>query len=151
MKHESPHTRVCNGEAANLLLFPNEPVTPAKASPPTNAPSVLDSALIQNAPLSLAQITAEWQALLKRLGRRRRVLETILTAGRPIRLTDHILVVGFPPHRCFHRELLDTLDYRTCVEEELARTFRVRLAVVTALYPESPSLTRKGALGKAPA
>jgi hypothetical protein len=143
MNLESPHTRVWNSATPNLLLFPDEPSAPAEASPLTNRPPAPES--------SLAQITAEWRALLKRLGRRRRVLGTILTAGRPIRLIDDTLVVGFPPYRRFHQELLDMPDYRNCVEEELARVFHVRLSVVTALYPESGGLHRKGGFSKTPA
>ncbi len=141
MKSQSPRTRVWNGEATNLLLFSDEPSVPTEAAP-----------LLPPAPqTSLAQITTEWQALLKRLGHRRRVLETILTAGRAIRLIDNTLVVAFPPYRCFHRELLDMADYRNCVEEELARMFHVRLSVVTVLHPESRGLQRQGSLSKSPA
>jgi hypothetical protein len=143
MSLESPPMRIWNAATTNLLLFPDEPSAPAEASPLTNPPPALES--------SLAQITAEWRVLLKRLGRRRRVLETVLTAGRPVRLIDDTLVVGFPPYRRFHRELLDMPDYRNCVEEELARMFHMRLSIVTVLYPESDKLHRKGACGKTPA
>ncbi|MGH8065420.1 MAG: hypothetical protein ACRERE_09305 [Candidatus Entotheonellia bacterium] len=151
MKHKQPHTRVWNDEATNLLLFPDEssasPATPRL----TNAPPTPESSPLRNVPLSLAQIIAEWRALLIRLGRRRRVLETILTAGQPIRLNADTLIVGFPPHRRFHQELLDMPDYRRCVEEELARTFRVRLSVVTAVHPDSRGLRRDRVIGKTPA
>ena len=89
--------------------------------------------------------------LLKRLGRRRRVLEAVLAAGHPLQLTGHTLVVGFSPQRRFHQELLDMPDYRSCVEEELVRTFQVRLSVVTALYPEGRHLSQQGTFGKTPA
>jgi hypothetical protein len=151
MKDDPPHTGVWNGEATNLLLFPDEPSVPAEVSPLTTVPPTPESSLGQNSSLSLSQLIAEWQRLLKRLGRRRRVLETILAAGQPIRLTDGVLVVGFPPHRRFHRELLDMPDYRSCVEAELARTFLVQLSVVTAFSPESSSLHRQGPFGKTPA
>jgi hypothetical protein len=143
MNFEPQPTRVWNGATTNLLLFPDEPSASAEASPLKNPPPAPET--------SLAQITAEWRALLKRLGRRRRVLGTILTAGRPIRLIGDTLVVGFPPYRRFHQELLEIPDYRTCVEEELARMFHVRLSVQTALYPESGGLQRKGAFSKTPA
>jgi hypothetical protein len=151
MKHESSHRRVWNGEVNNLLLFPDEPSALTEASLSTNASPTSESFLPRIQPLSLMQITAEWQTLRKRLGRRRRVLETILLAGQPIRLIDNTLVIGFPPDRSFHQELLDVPDYRSCLQEELARTFRVRLSVVTASHPESRSLHRKRAFGKTPA
>jgi hypothetical protein len=151
MKDKLPQTHVWNDEATNLLLFPDESSVSPAAPPLPNAPLTLESLPPRNFPLSLAQITAEWRALLKRLGRRRRVLETILTAGQPIRLTADTLIVGFPPHRRFHQELLDMPDYRSCVEEELARTFRMRLSVVTAMHPESRGLRRNGVFGKTPA
>jgi hypothetical protein len=151
MKRDSSHTRVWNGEATNLLLFPDESSAPTEISQPTNAPPRPETFPPRIQQLSLMQITAEWQRLRKRLGRRRRVLETILIAGQPIRLIDNTLVVGFPPDRRFHQELLDMPDYRSYLEEELARTFQVPLSVVTALYPESRGLHRKGAFGKTPA
>jgi hypothetical protein len=142
MKSQLPHMRVWHGEATNLLLFSDEPSIPAGVLPLTNPPA---------AESSLASITAKWPALLTRLGRRRRILETILTAGRPIRLIDDTLVVGFPPYRCFHRELLDMPDYRNQVEEALAEMFHVRLSVATTLYPDSSGLHRKGIFSKTPA
>jgi len=151
MKDQLPQTQMGNNEATNLLLFPNELSAFPAALSLTNAPPIGNNLPSRNFPLSLAHITAEWRGLLKRLGRRRRVLETLLTAGQPIRLTANTLVVGFPPHRRFHQELLDMPDYRSCVEEELTRTFRMRLSVVTAAYPESRGLLRHGVFGKSPA
>jgi hypothetical protein len=143
-----PHTRLWNDEVTNLLLFPGDSAASPEALPPTNASSIPESPPPQNIPLSLAQVIAEWQMLVKRVGRRRRVLETVLTAGHPLRVNGHTLVVGFSPQRRFHQELLDMPDYRSCVEEELVRTFRVRLSVVTVLYPESRHLSQQGTFGK---
>jgi hypothetical protein len=151
VKRELPDTRLWNDGVTNLLLFPDDSAAFPETLPLTNPSSIPESSLPCNPPPSLAQITAEWQMLLKRLGHRRRVLETVLAAGRPIKLTGHTLVVGFSPQRRFHQELLDMPDYRSCVEEELARTFQVRLSVVTALYPESHRLPHPGTLGNTPA
>jgi hypothetical protein len=151
MKHDLPHTRFWKPEASNLLLFPDESSASPEALPPTDSAPTAESLPPPTSFLTLAQVAAQWQMLLKRLGRRHRVLETVLTAGRPLRLTDTTLVVGFPPHRRFHRELLDTPDYRRCVEEELARMLRVRLSVVTTFSPEGHGLHRKGPCGNAPA
>jgi hypothetical protein len=151
MKQESPHTRLWNAGVTNLLLFPDDSAAFPEALRLTNPSSIPESSPPCNTPPSLAQITAEWQMLLKRLGRRRRVLETVLAAGHPIKLTGHTLVVGFSPQRRFHQELLDMPDYRSCVEEELARTFQVRLSVVTALYPDSRHLLHQGTFGRTPA
>ena len=151
MTHKSRQTHVWNDEATNLLLFPDESSTSPAAPLLTNAPPTPERFSLRHFAPSLAQITAEWKGLLKRLGRRRRVLETILTAGQPIRLTTDTLVIGFPPHRRFHQELLDLADYRSCVEEELARTFRLRLSVITAVHPDSRGLRRGRVVGKTPA
>jgi hypothetical protein len=151
MKHESSRPRVWKREASNLLLFPDESPTSPEVPPMTNAPPTVESFAPQTSCLTLAQIAAEWQVFLKRLGRRRRVLETILTAAHPVRLTGNTLIIGFPPHRRFHRELFDTPDYRACVEEELAWMFRVRLSVMTALSPDGRDLHRNGPTAEAPA
>jgi hypothetical protein len=147
MKYKSPQKHVWNDQTTNLLVFPDELSTLPTAPRLTDAPPMPGDLPPQNSPLSLAHITVEWRGLLKRLGRHRCVLETILIAGQPIRLTADSVIVGFPPHRCFHRELLDMPEYHGCVEEELTRTFRTRLIVVTAAYPES----RNGMFGKTPA
>jgi len=145
MREHSPQTPDGNDAATNLFLFPIEfSVFPV-------APAISESPLPHYLAPSLADITAEWGRLLKRLGRRRRLLETLLSAGQPIRLTANTLIVGFPAQRRFHQELLDMPDYRACVEEELTRMFRTRLYVVTAAYPESRGLRRHGVVDKAPA
>jgi hypothetical protein len=151
MKDKLPQTHVWNNADTNLLLFPDESSASPAAPPLMNAPPTPESLPPRNYPLSLPQITAEWRGLLKRLGRRHRVLETILTAGQPIRLTAETLLIGFPPDRRFHQELLDIPDYRSCVEEELARTFRTQLSVVTTVHPERRGLRRNGVFGKTPA
>jgi hypothetical protein len=151
MKHEPHTTHVWDEGAINLLLFPDDPSVPPEALPPMNTSPTPGSSPPPQFSLSLPHITAEWQILRKRLGRRHRVLETVLAAGRPIQLTGHTLVVGFSPQHRFHQELLDLPDYRSCVEEELARTFQVRLSVVTAAYPEHRRLPPQRPFRKTPA
>jgi hypothetical protein len=151
MEHEPPDTRVWEEGAFNLLLFPDDALAPPEVLPLTNTSPILESSPPRQFPLALTEITAEWSSLRKRLGRRRRVLETVLAAGQPIRLTGHTLVVGFSPQRRFHQELLDLPDYRSCVEEELARTFQVRLSVVTAVSPANRHLPRQRPFRETPA
>jgi hypothetical protein len=151
MERQSRVRPICNGELTNLLLFPEEICTPAEGSPSPHAQRQLERFPLSPLRLSLTHITAEWPALLKRLGRRRQVLETILTAGRPSQLIGQTLIIEFPLDRRFHRELLDIPDYRACVEEELSRRFRVSLVVRTSLYPESRRLRPTGRSGDTPA
>jgi hypothetical protein len=134
------HTRPRKDGVSNLLLFPDDSAASPATLSPTNASSIRESS---HPPPSIALITAEWQTLAKRLGRQRCVLETILAAGHPLQIAGNTLVVGFSPRRRFHRELLDMPEYRSCVEQELLRTFRVRLWVITTLYPEGhPAVPR---------
>jgi hypothetical protein len=136
MAINSHHRRVSLGPYTNLLLFP-EDMTTTWEDTPLDAPQARSAAKSDSAmPLSLEDIRKEWPPLRKRLGRRRRVLESILAAGRPIRLYGRTLVVGFPPQRQFHRELLALSEYGTAVEEELTRTFGIRLRLMTVLHPE---------------
>ena len=151
MERQSRVRPICNSELTNLLLFPEEICTPAEGSPSPHAQRQLERFPLSPLRLSLTHITAEWPALLKRLGRRRQVLETILTAGRPSQLMGQTLIIEFPLDRRFHRELLDTPDYRACVEEELSRRFRVSLVVGTSLCPESRRLRPPGGSGDTPA
>jgi hypothetical protein len=151
MDSHSRLRRLRTSKGATLLLFPEDPPSsvecsrfPADQTPLTGFPAC-------DPPLSLPHIIAEWPSLLKRLGRRRRVLETILRAGQPIRLTDDALLVGFPPDRRFHLELLAMSDYRSSVEEELARTFLLKLTLATCLHPEKRTFRREGEFGPSPA
>ena len=145
------HHCSCNGELTNLLLFPGEIFTPTGGSHSPHTPLHSEGFPLSPLRLSLTHITAEWPALLRRLGRRLQVLETILMAGRPIRLIGQTLIIEFPLDRRFHRELLDIPDYRAHVEVELSRRFRVRLAVETSLCPENHRLRPLGGFGATPA
>ena len=76
-----------------------------------------------------------WDYLIKRVARRRRILETILSAARPLRVTAQRLVLGFPPQHRFQQELVESDEYRSLLEEELQKAFGVRLEVTTEVYP----------------
>ena len=130
-----PYPRTAVG--STLCLFPEASAPPAERQPSTEARTSLTSCPACSPALSLSHIIAEWPLLVKRLGKRRRVLESVLKAGQPLRLIDEALIIGFPPDRRFHQELLDIPEYRSCIEAELARTFSVNLGLGTALHPES--------------
>ncbi len=132
----SQHTQPSPDAGPNLPLFPVETRLPPL--PPGRAASWQSS---ETSPslrpvLSLAQVITQWEHVVRRLGRRRRLLETILATARPVRINENTLVVAFPPQHRFHQELFDAPDYRTLMEEELAETFGVALEVTTVLQPE---------------
>jgi hypothetical protein len=85
--------------------------------------------------LTIAQVTAMWDHVVKRVSRRRRILETILATAHPLRLAGQTVVVGFPPQQRFQQELIESEDYRRLLEEELRKTFGVVLEVSTELLP----------------
>ena len=72
---------------------------------------------------------------MKRAARRRRILETILSTARPLRLAGKQVVLGFPPQQRFQQELIQSEDYRHLIEEELRKAFGAELEVTTELYP----------------
>jgi hypothetical protein len=76
-----------------------------------------------------------WDHIVKRAARRRRILETILSTARPLRLTGQTVVLGFPPQQRFQQELIESEEYRRLLEEELRKTFGVVLEVSTELLP----------------
>ena len=80
---------------------------------------------------TLAQVSAMWDHIVKRVSRRRRILETILSTARPLRLTDQHVVLGLPPQQKFQQELIESEEYRRVIEEELQKTFGVALEVTT--------------------
>jgi DNA polymerase III subunit tau-like protein len=84
---------------------------------------------------SLAQVTAMWDYLIKRVARRRRILETILAAARPLRITDQTLVLGFPAQHRFQQELVESEEYRSLLEDELQKAFGVHFEITTEVYP----------------
>jgi hypothetical protein len=151
MDIKSDPNRVLRGDESNLLLFPEETVSLSASSPMWDTHQPPEPSPSEESSLSLAHVLAAWQPMVKRLGRRRRVLETILAAGRPIRLLHRTLVIGFSPQRQFHRELLELPEYRGYVEKELSKTFGIELQVLTALHPERRGPGPKGMFGQAPA
>jgi hypothetical protein len=142
MKLTAQGTHVAAETDLNLPLFPEE--TSGQPTPPQmfGRQQPRGTSASPPIPLSLAQVSAKWTRVARRLGRHRPVLELILAAGLPVRLVEQTLIVGFSPRRRFQRELLEVTDYRVPVEEELSRTFGVPLAVTTALQPTHPGQRR---------
>ncbi|HEX9870741.1 MAG TPA: hypothetical protein VGC99_19525 [Candidatus Tectomicrobia bacterium] len=120
------------GTDPSLPLFPDD--TPAPAVAP--APRADERIPGASPPMpSVAQVTAMWDYLIKRVARRRRILETILAAARPLRVADQKLVLGFPPQHRFQQELVESEEYRSLLEDELRKAFGVHLEVTTEVYP----------------
>jgi hypothetical protein len=117
----------------SLPLFPDEP-----AAGPAAAESAQDEPVSQTsqAPTpTIAQITGLWDRIVARVARRRRILETILSAARPLRVVEQTLFLGFPPQHRFQQELVESEEYRSLLQEELRKTFGVSLEVTTEVYP----------------
>jgi hypothetical protein len=74
------------------------------------------------------------------VGRRRRILETILAAARPVHLDGYTLLIGFQPQSRFQHELMASPEYRSILEDELSRLFGVTFEVTATLHhtPELP-------------
>jgi hypothetical protein len=90
--------------------------------------------------VSLTQIEAQWDLVVKRVGRRRRILETILATARPVHLDGRTLFLGFPPQSRFQQELMASPESRGLLEEELTNLFGVTFEVMETFHPlpESP-------------
>lgn len=151
MKRASRSNLVSSSTESNLPLFPSKRPTPSAPSQRSTRHAPHSSDPSQASAISLAQVMAEWGPLVRRLGRRHPVLEAILTAGSPLRVLDRTVVVGFSPHRLFHKELLDLPKYRTLTELELSRWFGVVLLVTTVLSPEPGRPRHWRGVGPAPA
>jgi hypothetical protein len=85
--------------------------------------------------MSLAHLTAQWPHLIKRVARRRRILDTILSTTWPVQMMEHTLVVAFPPQHRLQQELFESPEYRGLLEEELSRMFGRAFDVETVLHP----------------
>jgi hypothetical protein len=117
----------------SLPLFPDEtPPLTATLEPRDDEPT---AAVPQPPAPTVAQVTAMWDHIVKRVARRRRILETILATARPLRVTEQRLVLGFPPQHRFQQELVESEEYRSLLEDELRKAFGVSLEVITEVYP----------------
>jgi Helicase HerA, central domain len=117
----------------SLPLFPDEtPVRPVSAEFAAAKQLAVTS---QSPTPSVAQVTAMWDHIVTRVARRRRILETILSAARPLRITGQEFILGFPPQHRFQQELVESEEYRRLLEEELKKAFGVTLEVTTEVYP----------------
>lgn len=125
-----------------LPLFPEEAPAQASTLPPAQAPPREPAASESSRELSLALIIARWDRVLKRVGRRRRILETILSTARPVHLEGHTLLLGFPPQSRFQQELMASPEYRGLLEDELTNLFGVALEVTATLHPLSDTPQR---------
>ena len=89
----------------------------------------------QLSPPTLEQMTAMWDHVVRRVARRRRILEPILATARPLRVTEQGVVLSFPPQQRFQQELVESEEYRSLLEEELKKVFGVSLEVTTEVHP----------------
>jgi hypothetical protein len=117
---------------ATLPLFPEEALPRPAVTPAVGQEDVSPAPA---SALSLPQIAAQWHDITRRVGRRRRILETILSTARPVQLEGHTLLLGFPPQSRFQQELMATPEYRSLLEEELAQLYGVPVEVSTTLSP----------------
>lgn len=128
-----PDSPIVSDAEPELPLFPED--IPTLISEPATREHQDRSTTDSPSSPTLAQVSATWDYIVKRLSRRRRILETILSTARPIRLTGHCVVLGFPPQQKFQQELIASEDYRRLIEEELKKAFGAELEVTTELYP----------------
>ena len=117
----------------SLPLFPDE--TPSRTATLEPRQDERIAAMPQPPTPTLGQVTAMWDQVVKRVSRRRRILETILAAARPLRVTEQRLVLSFPPQHRFQQELVESEEYRSLLEEELKKAFGVGLEVTTEVSP----------------
>jgi hypothetical protein len=132
--HDAP-TSPSSAKHTTLPLFPEEEAARPDASAPSPLPSAPATLPTFHSGASLAHVTAHWRLLVDRVARRRRILDTILSTARPIQLTEQTLVVGFPPQHRLQRELFDSPEYRSLLEEELTHMFGQTFGVETVLHP----------------
>jgi hypothetical protein len=129
----SPRAQDPVGTDLSLPLFPDE--TPPLTATLKPGDEERIAALSQSSTPTLEQVTAMWEHVVKRVARRRRILETILASARPLRVTEQRLVLSFPPQHRFQQELVESEEYRSLLEEELRKAFGVSLEVTTEVYP----------------
>jgi hypothetical protein len=121
------------GTDLSLPLFPDETPPLTVAHDPRDDEQI--AIMPQPFTPRLEHITARWDHVVKRVARRRRILETILAAARPLRVTEQGLVLSFPPQHRFQQELVESEEYRSLLEEEIKKIFGVSLEVTTEVYP----------------
>jgi hypothetical protein len=121
------------GPDLSLPLFPDETPPLTATHDPRDNEQI--TAIPQPSTPTLDQVTAKWDHVVKRVARRRRILDTILAAARPLRVTEQRLVLSFPPQHRFQQELVESEEYRSLLEEELRKAFGVSLEVTTEVYP----------------
>jgi hypothetical protein len=119
--------------APTLPLFPDD--TPPRAVDLGSHGHRLGAETSPSPSLSIAQVTATWDLIVKRLARRRRSLESLLSTARPLRIAGARLVLGFPPQQRFQQELVASEEYRHLLEEELKQTYGMSLEVTTEIHP----------------
>jgi hypothetical protein len=129
----SPRAQASVGTDPSLPLFPDEPPHLAATLEPRDDERT--TAMSQASTPTLDQVTAMWDHVVKRVARRRRILETILAAARPLRIVGQRLVLSFPPQQRFQQELVESEEYRSLLEEELKKAFGVSVEVTTEVYP----------------
>lgn len=114
----------------------------ASADVPSEPPaSVPESASVSGAQITLEDVVSKWQAILHHLrkGLKEVGLEAQVKEGRPVRLSNGVLTIGFGSRYRFHRDM--TENKAAIIAQAAADVLGVRLRIAASIADDLPAET----------
>lgn len=78
----------------------------------------------------LARLRARWPDIVADIRDKSAFLGSVLVAGSPVKLQDHVLAINFTSRDGFHRDMLEEPEYRALVEKELSTVLQQSVTIV---------------------
>ena len=132
---QSPRPSSASAPARAISAMAVQPVTDTPPQP-------------SEGPVSLEQVSAQWPAMLDRLGQQKISLAAYLMHAQPVGVTARALQVGLPGFS-LHQEVVTAPDNARLIEQTLRDCLGVSLAVEYTTLPD-PSPASAGATASGP-
>ncbi|MGE3540580.1 MAG: DUF87 domain-containing protein [Candidatus Tectimicrobiota bacterium] len=78
----------------------------------------------------LGRLRARWPDIVADIRNKSAFLGSVLVAGSPTKLHDHVLAISFTAQDGFHRAMLEEPEYRALVEKELSLVLQQPVSIV---------------------
>jgi DNA polymerase-3 subunit gamma/tau len=113
------------------------PTPPAAAPRPQPPPRPSPAAAPGGDPPSLEQVKAQWAQFRRMVRQKNILLEAVLSSGRPLRVEQNALIIGFD--HSFHKGRVEEEANRRLIEEVLSRLFGCPMSLRCEIAAAQPA------------
>lgn len=94
----------------------------------------------ENSEVSLQKIQEHWEAIVNNISEKKMAVATYLREAELSEIKGASLFVGFPKNLSFHKEFLDTAEYRQLLEEKISNITGAKVRVIYILLEQEKKI-----------